>query len=95
MAETLPQFLFEHAQTTPHKIAIRERNYGIWQAVTWRQYAEHVKNFSLGLVSLGLTPDETIAVIGDNRRSGSSRNWRRRRRAQNPLASIKTLSSKR
>jgi len=67
MAETLPQFLFEHAQTTPHKIAIRERNYGIWQAVTWRQYAEHVKNFSLGLVSLGLTPDETIAVIGDNR----------------------------
>ncbi|GAB4549026.1 MAG: long-chain fatty acid--CoA ligase [Anaerolineales bacterium] len=67
MAETLPQFLFEHAQTTPNKIAMRERNYGIWQAVTWRQYAEHVKYFSLGLVSLGLTPDETIAIIGDNR----------------------------
>ncbi len=67
MAETLPQFLFEHAQATPNRIAMRERNYGIWQAVTWRQYAEHVKYFSLGLVSLGLTPDETIAIIGDNR----------------------------
>ena len=64
MAETLPQYLLEHAQKTPDKIALRERNYGIWQAITWKQYAEHVKYFSLGLVSLGLKPEETIAIIG-------------------------------
>lgn len=67
MAETLPQFLFDHAISTPDKIALRERNYGIWQAITWKQYADHVKYFSLGLVSLGLKPEETIAIIGDNR----------------------------
>jgi long-chain acyl-CoA synthetase len=67
MSETLPQFLFEHAKTSPNKIALRERNYGIWQAISWKQYAEHVKYFSLGLVSLGLKPEETIAIIGDNR----------------------------
>jgi long-chain acyl-CoA synthetase len=67
MPETLPQFLFEHARSAPNKIALRERNFGIWQALTWREYLEQVKYFCMGLASLGLQPDETIAVIGDNR----------------------------
>jgi len=67
MPETLPQFLFEHARKTPEKAALRERDYGIWQTITWHEYAEHVKYFALGLVSMGLVPEETIAIIGDNR----------------------------
>jgi long-chain acyl-CoA synthetase len=67
MADTLPQFLLEHARKTPDRVALRERNYGIWQALTWNQYLEHVKYFALGLLSLGLRPEETIAIIGDNR----------------------------
>lgn len=67
MAETLPQFLLEHARKTPDRVALRERNYGIWQALTWNQYLEQVKYFTLGLLSLGLHPEETIAIIGDNR----------------------------
>ena len=65
--ETLPQFLAQHAQETPSKIALRLRDYGIWQAITWKQYYDHVKYFALGLISLGLKPEETIAIIGDNR----------------------------
>lgn len=67
MAETLPQFLHEHAKKTPDNVALRERNYGIWQSLTWQEYLEQVKYFCLGLVYLGLTPEETIAIIGDNR----------------------------
>jgi long-chain acyl-CoA synthetase len=67
MAETLPQFLLEHAQKTPNKTALRERNYGIWESISWGQYVEHVKYFCLGLIALGLKPDETVAIIGDNR----------------------------
>ncbi len=67
MPETLPQFLYEHAQRTPNRTALRERLYGIWQTLTWQEYYEHVKYFALGLVSLGLQPQETIAIIGDNR----------------------------
>ncbi len=67
MPETLPQFLYEHAQRTPNRTALRERLYGIWQTLSWREYYEHVKYFALGLVSLGLQPQETIAIIGDNR----------------------------
>ncbi len=67
MAETLPQFLIGHAEKNPERVAIRERIYGIWQAITWREYLEHVKLFGLGLIKLGLKPEETIAIIGDNR----------------------------
>ncbi len=67
MPATLPQFLKQHAEQTPGKIAIRLRDYGIWQAVSWMEYYEHVKYFALGLIDLGLAPEETIAIIGDNR----------------------------
>jgi long-chain acyl-CoA synthetase len=67
MPETLPQYLLEHARRTPDKVALRERNYGIWQPLTWREYAEHVKYFALGLLHLGLESTETVAIVGDNR----------------------------
>ncbi len=67
MPETLPQYLKFHAERTPDKVALRLRDYGIWQSVTWREYYEHVKYFALGLVSLGLKAEDTIAIIGDNR----------------------------
>ncbi len=67
MPETLPQYLAMHAERTPNKVALRERIYGIWQPVTWKQYYEHVKYFALGLHALGLKPEDTVAIIGDNR----------------------------
>ena len=65
--ETLPQLLTALAKKTPDKTAMRERIFGIWQPITWQGLYDHVKYFSLGLIKLGLTPQETIAIIGDNR----------------------------
>ncbi len=49
------------------RVALREKEFGIWQSVTWQEYYEHVKNFALGLQALGLGKDDKLAVIGDNR----------------------------
>ena len=49
------------------KIALREKDLGIWQSITWAQYLEKVKYFSLGLVSLGFKAGDKIAIIGDNK----------------------------
>ncbi len=68
MGETFPQLLLERAKEFGNsKIALREKEFGIWQAVTWQEYLEHVKYFCLGLTSLGLERGDTIAIIGDNR----------------------------
>ena len=67
MPDTLPQFLALRAKETPHRVALRERIYGIWQPITWQEYYDHVKHFALGLHVLGLKPEDTVAIIGDNR----------------------------
>jgi long-chain acyl-CoA synthetase len=49
------------------KIALREKDLGIWQSFTWQEYLEKVKYFSLGMISLGFEPGDKISVIGDNK----------------------------
>ena len=48
--------------------AMREKEYGIWQTVTWAEYADEVRRFALGLAKLGFRRGDKLAVIGDNRR---------------------------
>ena len=48
--------------------AMREKEYGIWQIVTWAEYADQVRRFALGLAALGFRRGDKLAVIGDNRR---------------------------
>ncbi len=67
MPETLPQYLALRAQEMPDRVALRERIYGIWQPITWREFYDHVKSFALGLTALGLQPQHTVAILGDNR----------------------------
>ncbi len=67
-AQSLPALLVRNAERFgDRRIALREKEFGIWQSVTWRQYLEHVRDFSLGLISLGLRPGEALGIIGDNR----------------------------
>lgn len=65
---TLPGLLLRNARKYgDKKVALREKEFGIWQSVTWRQYYEHVKYFALGLLSIGFKKGESMAIIGDNR----------------------------
>ncbi len=65
---SLPALLARNAERFGDgRIALREKEFGIWQSVTWRQYLVHVRDFSLGLISLGLRPGEALGIIGDNR----------------------------
>ena len=68
MSETFPQLLLERTKQfgTDH-IALREKYHGVWLSTNWDEFERHVRHFSLGLVSLGLTANDTIAIIGDNR----------------------------
>ena len=66
--QTFPQLLLARAsQYGERKVALREKEFGIWQATTWAQYARHVKYFCLGLLSLGMQPRDVVAIVGDNR----------------------------
>ena len=65
---TLPQLLLDNARKySKDKIAIREKDLGIWQSYSWPDYYENTKKFALGLASLGFQGGDRLSVIGDNR----------------------------
>ena len=68
MSNTFPQLLLEKtAEFGNSRTALREKYHGVWQSVDWAEFEQHVRHFSQGLVSLGLDPQDTVAIIGDNR----------------------------
>jgi long-chain acyl-CoA synthetase len=64
---TLPHYLLQNAQRHADRPAIREKDRGIWQTYTWRDYHAHVRDIALGLASLGFARGDKLSVIGDNR----------------------------
>jgi long-chain acyl-CoA synthetase len=68
---TLPSLLKQNAERYGNsRVAIREKEFGIWQSVTWQGYYENVRGFALGLHQLGFKRGNNLAYAGDNRPQG-------------------------
>jgi len=50
-ADTLPKLLLKNARERGDEVALREKEFGIWQSLTWVDYAERVRSFARGLVN--------------------------------------------
>ena len=67
MDTTFPRLMLQHAQRRPGAAAMREKEYGIWQAITWSALAAMVERLACGLHEAGLRRGEHLVVIGTNR----------------------------
>ncbi len=67
MQTTFVQLLMQHAKARPHAPAMREKEYGIWQTLTWSQLAAMVEQLAAGLHQAGLRRGEHMVVVGANR----------------------------
>jgi len=65
--DTFPKLVRLNARRLGNKVAIREKDLGIWQASTWSQYFEEARLIALGLGSLGFARGDRVAIVGDNR----------------------------
>lgn len=63
---TIPRLLRWRVQRGGDKVALREKDFGIWRRLTWNQYYDLVQKTALGLESLGLGKGDKIALITDN-----------------------------
>ncbi|MBO9680295.1 MAG: AMP-binding protein [Acidovorax sp.] len=64
---TLPQMLRERARSDAQRVAIRQKDFGIWKPFTWAQYYDRASHFGQGLAALGLTAGGHMGVIAENR----------------------------
>ena len=68
---TIPKlFVAQCKKYGKNKVAMREKEFGIWIPFTWQDYYDNVKYLCLGMVSLGLKKGDKVAMIGDNRPEG-------------------------
>ena len=65
--DTLPKLLQRNAEESPNAPGIREKTRGVWQTFTWSGYRDMMRDFALGLASLGFTRGDKLSVVGDNR----------------------------
>lgn len=65
---TLPKLLYDAYQKFgDSKVAIREKEYGIWNEYSWKDYYEKVKYLALGLISIGVKQGDKICIFSDNK----------------------------
>lgn len=64
---TLPQMLRERAHATPNGIAIRQKDFGIWNPCSWKTYWQRTCNVALGMDALGVRAGGHVGIISENR----------------------------
>lgn len=65
--DTFPKLLAYNAENWPDEVAMREKEFGIWNEFSWKDYNETVKYIALGMHALGITRGDVVGIIGDNR----------------------------
>ena len=65
-AITIPQLLRKRAELHGDKLALREKDFGIWNRYSWNHYYETARSVALGLLSLGLKPGDRVAIAGED-----------------------------
>ena len=67
MQTTFPRLLLKHAAERGAAPAMREKEYGIWQSLSWSDLSVMVEHLACGLHQAGLQRDEHMVVVGANR----------------------------
>ncbi len=67
MPSTFPGLLLDHAARRPNAPALREKEFGIWQTLSWAELAGLVRAIACGLAEAGLRRGRHLVVVGENR----------------------------
>jgi long-chain acyl-CoA synthetase len=65
-AITVPQLLRQRAVLHGEQLALREKEYGIWNRYSWSHYYETARQVALGLLSLGIKPGDRVAIASED-----------------------------
>lgn len=64
---SFPALFFQQVEAQKDRVALRRKEYGIWNRISWREYGQKVREASAGLLAIGLERGDRVAILGDNR----------------------------
>ncbi len=65
--KTMVHQLHHQAERLEDRPAMWTKKNGSWQPTSWRQYAQRVKHFGMGLAELGFKAGDALVILGFNR----------------------------
>ena len=63
---TIPRLFQQRVREWGDRTAIREKDFGIWKDISWREYGQKAKYVALALHELGLEKDDRVAIISED-----------------------------
>ncbi len=63
----LVQMVHDHAAARPDAVAMRQKEFGIWNEITWKGLQEIMQACAAGLMELGVEKGAHIGVLSENR----------------------------
>lgn len=64
---TVAAMVREWAERSPDKVAMREKEFGIWQEITWLEFWETVRDAAHGLLALGVEQGDRVSIHSEDR----------------------------
>lgn len=56
-------------------VALRQKDFGLWQEVSWRAFGDHARNIAMALCALDFRPGDTAAILSNTRREWAYADW--------------------
>ena len=69
--DTVAQKFWNAVQRRASKVALRQKELGIWREVRWDEFGAHVRAITMGLAAQGFQPGDTASILANTRREWS------------------------
>lgn len=66
--DTLARLFLKRVAEWGDRVALREKDFGVWESVTWRDFGRHARAYAAGLVALGMKSGDVVAILSEDNR---------------------------
>ena len=64
--DTLPKLFLKMSDERGERIAMREKDFGIWQSYSWNDYRRYARAIANGLLSIGLQRGDVVSIQSED-----------------------------
>ncbi|MEK7372128.1 MAG: AMP-binding protein, partial [candidate division NC10 bacterium] len=66
--DTVPKMFWHMVGAHGPQVILRQKEFGIWQSVTWEQFGRIAREIGMGLAALGFAPGECGSILSNTKR---------------------------
>jgi len=68
MMDTVPKMFWHGVKARAGRTIFRQKEFGVWRAVTWDELGRIAREIGMGLASLGYEPGEVVSILSNTRK---------------------------